>query len=131
MPSGSLAGTGWELHASTTAAVVPATQQEPIRWGELTRNQLTCQETQDVLTGNTHLLLEIVGANLWCDTSTGALRPLLPASQRRTVFEPSTGSTTLGGEPLGGWWLPALTGLAWQLMWCPGAKSVLCATGPR
>ena len=49
------------------AAVVPATQQGPIRWGELARGQLTCQETQEVLTSNTSLLLEMVvyqGANL-------------------------------------------------------------------
>ena len=62
--------------ASSTAAVVPATQQGPIRWEELARDQLTCPETQDVLTGHTGLLLEKVvyqGANLWCDTSTGVL----------------------------------------------------------
>ena len=63
--------------------MVPTTQQGPIRWAELAREQLTYQETQDVLTSHTDLLLEMViyqGANLWCDTSTGALRPLVPAS---------------------------------------------------
>ena len=42
-----------------------------------------------MLTSHTGLLLEMVvyqGANLWCDTSTGALRPLEPFSQRRAVF---------------------------------------------
>ena len=70
--------------------MVPATQQGPIRWGELALEQLTCQETQEVLTSYTGLLQEMVvyqGANLWCDTFTGALRPLVPASQRRAVFE--------------------------------------------
>ena len=51
--------------ASTAAAVVvPATHQGPIRWRELAREQLTCQETQEMLTS---LLLEMVvyqGANL-------------------------------------------------------------------
>ena len=43
-----------------------------------------------MLTSNTSLLLEMVvyqGAHLWCDTSTGALRPLVPASQRPAVFQ--------------------------------------------
>jgi len=43
-----------------------------------------------VLTGHTGLLLEMVvyqGANLWCDTSTGVLRPLVPLTQRRAVFQ--------------------------------------------
>ena len=43
-----------------------------------------------MLTDNTNLLLAMVvsqGAILWCDTSTGALRPLVPASQRRAVFQ--------------------------------------------
>ena len=46
--------------SSTVAAVVPATQQGPIRWGELACDQLTCQETEDVLTNHTGLLLEMV-----------------------------------------------------------------------
>ena len=71
--------------STVAAAVVPATQQGPVRWGLLAKDQLTCQETQEVLTSNTSLLLERVvyqGANLWCDTSTGALGPLVPVSQR-------------------------------------------------
>ena len=47
--------------------VVTAIQQGPIRWAELAREQLTCQEMQDMLTSNTGLLLEMVvyqGANL-------------------------------------------------------------------
>ena len=50
---------------------------------------MSCQEAQEVLTSNTSLLLEMVvyqGAHLWCDTSTGALRLLVLASQRRAVF---------------------------------------------
>ena len=69
--------------------VVPATKQGPIRWAELARDQLTCQEIQELLTSNTGLLVEMVvyqGANLWCDTSTGAIRPPVPASQRRAIF---------------------------------------------
>ena len=85
MPSGLLAAPADRDGSSgaSSAAVVPATQQGTIRWGELARDQLTCQETQEVLTSNTSLLLEMVvyqGANLWCDTSTGALRPLVPVS---------------------------------------------------
>ena len=46
----------------STAAVVLATQQGPIRWGELARDQLTCQKTQEVLTS---LLLEMVVYQDW------------------------------------------------------------------
>ena len=101
--------------STAVAAVVPAIQQEPIRWAELAPEQLTCQETQDVLTSHTGLLLEMVvyqGANLWCDTSTRALRPLVPASQRRTVFEHIHGLSHAEWQAT--WRLapPALCGLA-------------------
>ena len=79
-PTGSLAApVAWDgsSGASTAvAAVVPATQQGPIRWAELAGEQLTCQEMQDMLTSHPGLLPEMVvyqGDNLWCDTSTGAL----------------------------------------------------------
>ena len=79
VPSGSLAApaarNGCSKASKAVAAVVPATQQGPIRWVELAGEQLTCRETQDVLTSHSGLLLEIVVyqvANLWCDTSTGA-----------------------------------------------------------
>ena len=94
VPSGSLASPadrdGSSGASRAVAAVVPATQQGPIRWGVLARDQLTCQETQEVLTSNNSLLLEMVvyqGANLWCDTSTGAIRPLVPTTQRRAIFQ--------------------------------------------
>ena len=60
---------------------------------------MTCQETQEVLTSNTSLLLEMVGyqgAHLWCDISTGALRPLVPASQRRAIFQQVHGLSHAG-----------------------------------
>ena len=43
-----------------------------------------------MLNSHTGLLLKMVvyqGSNLLCNTSTGALRLLVPASKRRTVFE--------------------------------------------
>ena len=43
-----------------------------------------------MLTSNTSLLLEMVvyqGANLQCDTSTGALRQMVQGSQRLAVFQ--------------------------------------------
>ena len=80
-----------EAPSSTVAgAVDPATQQGPISWEELGRDQLTCQETQGLLTSNTGLLVEMVvyqGAQLWCDTSTGAIRPLVPTTQRQAIFQ--------------------------------------------
>ena len=118
-PSGSLAAPvvrdGSSGASTAAAAVVPATQQGPIRWVELAREQLTCQETQDVLTSNTGLLLEMVayqGANLWCDTSTGASGPLCQPPKGGQCLSTSMGFHTLGGGPCNGWWPPALSGLA-------------------
>ena len=54
-----------------------------------------------MLTSNTSLLLEMVvyqGAHLWCDTSTGALRLLVPASQRGSIFQ------QVHGLSQAGWW---------------------------
>jgi len=36
---------------------------------------------------NSIQLVEVEGHEMWCDISTGALRPLVPVQQRRTVFE--------------------------------------------
>ena len=127
VPSGSLAAPAdrdGSSGASTAAAVVPATQQGPIRWGELARDQLTCQETQEVLTSNTSLLLEIVvyqGAHLWCDPSTGALRPLVPASQRRAIFQQVHGLSHTGSRAT---WRLVATRFVWPglatdvVAWC-------------
>ena len=137
VPAGSLAtpeardgSTG--ASSGAAAAVVPAIQQGPIRWGELARDQLTCQETQEVLTSNTCLLLKMVvgptcgvtplpgPSGRWCQPPRGG-----PSSSR------STSSPTQGSGPHGGWWPPALSGQALQLMWWPGARSVRPATTPR
>ena len=94
VPSGSLATRvardGSTGASSAAAAVVLATQQGPIRWAELARDQPTCQETQELLISNTGLLVEMVvyqGANLWCDNSTEAIRPLVLAFRRRPIFQ--------------------------------------------
>ena len=130
VPSGSLAAPedrdGSSGASTAAAAVVLATQQGPIRWRELARDQLTCQETQEVLTSNTSLLLEMVvyqGANLWCDTSTGALRPLVPVSQRRAIFQQVHELSHTGRHA------PQRL-VAARFVW-PGARSVQPATAPR
>ena len=95
------------------AAVVPATQQGPIRWQELARDQLTCQRTQELLTSNTGLQMELVatqGVQLWCDTSQGAIRPLVQAMQRRAIFQQVHKLSHAVGVPRSGWWPPALSG---------------------
>ena len=70
----------------STIVVTSAKTQGPVRWQELAQDQLMCQETQDV----TLLQLEKVGylgVDLWFNTSTGLLQPLVPAyHQQREIF---------------------------------------------
>ena len=122
--------------STVVAAVVPATQQGPIRWEELARDQLTCQETQGLLTSNTGLLV-LVETVVYQGASCGATPLQGPSGHwcRSHRGEPSssrcTSSPTLAGAPRGGWWLPALSGQVWHQIWWPGARSVQPATAPR
>ena len=74
--------------ASATAAVVEPTAAR-VDFEAIARDQITCQQTCQ-LKDNGSLLIKLVqleGSELWCDTSTGSLRPLVPVQQRRQVFE--------------------------------------------
>jgi len=79
---------------SRPAAVVapsssPSSQAVVQDWPALARAQSSCVETQE-LAGSTSLQVEYVqvaGASVLCDVSTGVLRPLVPVEQRRAVFE--------------------------------------------
>ena len=126
--------TGASPAVAAAAAVVSATQQGPIRWEELACDQLTCQETQELLTSNTGLLVELMvyqGAQLWCNTSTRAIRPLVPATQRRAIFQQVHELSPAGQRATRRLVAAASSGQDWQQMWWPGARSVLPATVPR
>ena len=69
--------------ASTEAVVTPG---PVLDMAELARAQESCQETQEL-----HAKLDaqdvlISGQKIWCDSSLGVLRPLVPVSMRRLVF---------------------------------------------
>ena len=53
---------------------------------ELARAQDACQETQQLRAKLAAQDVLISGHKIWCDTSTGVMRPLVPVSLRRLVF---------------------------------------------
>ena len=69
--------------ASTVAVVSPGLILD---MAELARAQEGCQETQQLRAKLTAQDVLISGHKIWCDTSTGVMRPLVPVSLRRLVF---------------------------------------------
>ena len=70
------------------AAVAPA-PRGLVDFVALARSQETCPEVTS-MRGSDKLelqLVEVEGVQLWCDSSTAVLRPLVPVEHRRTVFE--------------------------------------------
>jgi hypothetical protein len=73
---------------SRPAAVVAPSTSGRLDWHAIARDQTSCDETQE-LRGSTSLAVSQVtweGVAVWCDTSTGVLRPLVPKTQRKAVF---------------------------------------------
>ena len=70
------------------AAVVPPASTGPLSWADLAAGQDTWTELADLLASSS-LQLELVnvqGAEVWCDKSTGIFRPLVAPGQRQHVF---------------------------------------------
>ena len=70
------------------AAVVPPASTRPLQWGEMSEAQRSWDEL-DTLPADSELQLkevEMEGQPVWCDNSTGVLRPLIPPAFRRQVF---------------------------------------------
>jgi cleavage and polyadenylation specificity factor subunit 1 len=77
---------GGPAHAAAAATTV---ENDPIDFQEMAQEQLKCPETQRLIAGPTALKIsfQVVGEHrLAGDTSTGTWRPLVPAKQRRAVF---------------------------------------------
>ena len=75
----------------------------PLKWKEVAADQATCPEIKAVLLSSSLQLKKITvhSVEVWCDISTGKIRPLIPSSHRRAVFEhvhslshAGTGATT-------------------------------------
>ena len=70
------------------AAVTAASPTEPVQWRMLAEAQATCQVTQKLAKSSTLqvVVVHVEGAAVWCEQSTGVLRPIVPAEHRRSVF---------------------------------------------
>ena len=69
------------------AVVTPSTSGR-LDFRVLAREQSVCVETQQLMENTCLQTAEVVvdGVPLWCDVSTGLIRPLVPESQRKAVF---------------------------------------------
>ena len=71
------------------ASVVPPFKATPVQWAELAAAQLLCSDVQRCK--ESHVLqiqeISVQGGAVWCDAATGILRPLVPVSFRRHIFE--------------------------------------------
>ena len=71
-----------------TAAAVTLPTLECVDYAAMANEQATCQQTIKLRNSSSLSLkrVHIAGVEMWCDTSTGAIRPLVPLQQRRRVF---------------------------------------------
>ena len=71
------------------AAVVPASPTTPVDWADLAAAQNECSETMGLVHSGTLKAVEVqVGAErVWCEESTGVLRPIVPMTHRRRIFD--------------------------------------------
>ena len=89
---------GGNAGASTTAAVTPATKAPPVNWAELAAAQSTW-EGLEALRANSSLNMiqvEVEKEKLWCDTSNGIFRPVIPPQYRKQILEHIHGLTHPG-----------------------------------
>ena len=70
------------------AAVAPAPHGQ-VDFAALARSQESCADVARMQLSTSLKLQKVVieGAELWCDSSTAVLRPLVPLAHRKTVFE--------------------------------------------
>ena len=68
------------------AAVMPA-EGEQLNLEEMARAQQQCEQTLDLCNRLNVQQLMISGQELWCDKSDGTLRPLVPVTWRKAVFD--------------------------------------------
>jgi hypothetical protein len=70
------------------AAALPSPSASSVEFWEMAAAQQSCADTQAALSSPVLQLskVQVRDRSLWCDTSTGVLRPLLPASFRDRIF---------------------------------------------
>jgi len=70
-------------------AVVPPASTGPLSWEDIAAGQSTCEELPGLLDSSSLKLRHVsMGeVQVWCDTSTDVLRPVIARRQRRHVFE--------------------------------------------
>jgi len=70
-------------------AVVPPASTGPLSWEDIAAGQSTCEELPGLLDSSSLKLQHVAmgKAQVWCDTSTDVLRPVIARRQRRHVFE--------------------------------------------
>ena len=73
----------------TVSAVVPPSSAEQPNWPAIAVGQATCHQTESLLKSQSLQLKRVtVGEDtVWCETSTGTLRPLIPVGHRQAVFD--------------------------------------------
>jgi hypothetical protein len=73
---------------SRPAAAVASPADTVVDFKLLVEAQSTCSEIEQLARDSSLQIVEltVAGARLLCDKSTGVLRPLVPASQKRAVF---------------------------------------------
>ena len=74
---------------SAIGAIVPPASTGPLNWSAIEAGQSTCLELPRLqLSSSLHLQqVQIQQALVWCDDSTGQLRPVIPAAFRKQIFE--------------------------------------------
>jgi hypothetical protein len=70
------------------AAALPSPSASSVDFWEMAAAQQSCADTQAALSSTVLQLskVQVRDRSLWCDTSTGVLRPLVPASFRDRIF---------------------------------------------
>ena len=71
------------------SAVVPPASTGTLSWEQIAAGQSTCEELPRLLQSSALKLqaVKMQGVDVWCDASTGVLRPVIARGQRKHVFE--------------------------------------------
>ena len=85
VPSGLLVASGSEW----VSAVSSSSPSPPVDYAALAAHQRTCPSVAQARASEalSIQLVEVDGTQLWCDTSGGRLRPVVPEADRRAVFD--------------------------------------------
>ena len=119
--------------AVAAVPVVPPASTRPPSWKEVAVDQATCPKIKAVLLSSSLQLQQVTiqSAEVWCDLSTGSIRPLTPSSCRKAVFEHVHSLSHAGTRATKGWSAAASSGHVWLQTSRSGVESALLATERR